>query len=84
MPRSSAPASEGTELYRVFQESISDAHRNWQANLAKGHEDFLKTMESAYFAALGAPVATAAAPVTPALCVPSRSFSFLSPPGPLP
>jgi acyl transferase domain-containing protein/NADP-dependent 3-hydroxy acid dehydrogenase YdfG len=51
-----APSGDGAELYRYFQESISDAHRNWQANLAKGHEDFLKTMESAYFAALGAPV----------------------------
>ncbi|MDQ1472890.1 MAG: hypothetical protein QOJ99_4370 [Bryobacterales bacterium] len=58
------PANDGTELYRVFQESISDAHRDWQANLAKGHEDYLKAMESAYFAALGTPVLPAApAPV---------------------
>ena len=64
------PSNDGTELYRVFQESISGAHQSWQANLAKGHEDYLKAMESAYFAALGTPVAHAA-PAAPAVYAPA-------------
>ena len=39
---------DSTEAYRVFQESISAAHRDWQANLAKGHEAFLRSMEAAF------------------------------------
>jgi acyl transferase domain-containing protein/acyl carrier protein/NADP-dependent 3-hydroxy acid dehydrogenase YdfG len=46
-----APAASGGEIsgdaYRVFQESITAAHRDWQANLAKGHEAFLRSMEAA-------------------------------------
>ena len=36
-----------SDAYRVFQESITAAHRDWQANLAKGHEAFLRSMEAA-------------------------------------
>ncbi len=51
------PAAAGTpelvQSYKIFQESINEAHRNWQANLAKGHESFLRAMESAYLGTLG-------------------------------
>jgi acyl transferase domain-containing protein/NADP-dependent 3-hydroxy acid dehydrogenase YdfG/acyl carrier protein len=76
-----APANDGTELYRVFQESISGAHRDWQANLAKGHEDYLKAMESAYFAALGSPVAHT--PVAAPASTP-RPVVVIPPPPPAP
>ena len=47
-------AKEGsTDAYRVFQESITAAHRDWQANLAKGHEAFLRSMEAALGSANG-------------------------------
>ena len=77
-----APVQESTELYRVFQESISSAHSGWQSNLAKGHEEYLKAMESAYFAALGAPVQAYAAPV--ALPVPAPAIQAPAVPAPPP
>ncbi len=53
----SAPAAAGSpelvQAYQIFQESINQAHRDWQANLAKGHESFLKAMESAYIGTIG-------------------------------
>jgi acyl transferase domain-containing protein/NAD(P)-dependent dehydrogenase (short-subunit alcohol dehydrogenase family) len=53
-PAVTATAQEGsTEAYRVFQESITLAHRDWQANLAKGHEAFLRSMEAALGSANG-------------------------------
>jgi acyl transferase domain-containing protein len=59
-----APAvSDSIEAYRVFQESISEAHQNWQATLAKGHDSFLKAMESAYLESAGQrPVTSPAMP----------------------
>jgi acyl transferase domain-containing protein/NADP-dependent 3-hydroxy acid dehydrogenase YdfG/acyl carrier protein len=74
--------SETTELYRVFQESIGDAHRGWQTNLARGHEDYLKAMESAYFAALGAPVAPS--PVSAAAAPVAAIAAYVPPPAPAP
>ncbi len=75
-PQMSAPTTtpnNATDLYRVFQESISQAHFGWQSSLAKAHEDYLKTIEGAYLAALGTPVARTAgvapAPITPAPAV---------------
>jgi acyl transferase domain-containing protein/acyl carrier protein/NADP-dependent 3-hydroxy acid dehydrogenase YdfG len=84
-PTNENTVSETTELYRVFQTSIADAHRGWQDNLAKGHEDYLKAMESAYFAALGAPVAAIPVYVQPPA---PRQAAVLTaapqPPAPLP
>ena len=48
-----ATSAELLQAYKIFQESISDAHRNWQANLAQGHESFLRAMETAYMGTLG-------------------------------
>ncbi len=56
-PVADAPAiaakGDSTEAYRVFQESITAAHLDWQANLAKGHEAFLRSMEAAFGSAHG-------------------------------
>ncbi len=48
-----AAKGDSIEAYRVFQESITAAHRDWQANLAKGHEAFLRSMEAAFGSAHG-------------------------------
>jgi acyl transferase domain-containing protein/NAD(P)-dependent dehydrogenase (short-subunit alcohol dehydrogenase family) len=55
---SQTPASpDSAEAYRVFQESITAAHRDWQTNLAKGQEAFLRSMEAAFRSATGNPAA---------------------------
>ena len=51
--------------YEIFQESINEAHRNWQSNLARGHESFLKAMESAYMGTVGQGHAPTAVPLPP-------------------
>jgi acyl transferase domain-containing protein/NAD(P)-dependent dehydrogenase (short-subunit alcohol dehydrogenase family) len=51
-----SPPSDPLHAYRIYQESIGEAHRNWQANLAEGHGRFLKAMESAYLGATGQPL----------------------------
>ena len=48
-----AAKGDSTGAYRIFQESITAAHRDWQANLAKGHEAFLRSMEAAFGSANG-------------------------------
>ena len=52
-PPITAPAASSHDAYRTFQESIAAAHRDWQANLTKGHEAFLRTMEAALESAGG-------------------------------
>ena len=52
-PPAAAGSPELVQAYQIFQESINEAHRNWQANLARGHESFLKAMESAYIGTIG-------------------------------
>ncbi len=78
--RSGTPsAPELGQAYKIFQESISEAHRNWQANLAKGHESFLRAMETAYLGTVGqtggqaaeAPVSLRAPAALPAFELPS-------------
>jgi acyl transferase domain-containing protein/NAD(P)-dependent dehydrogenase (short-subunit alcohol dehydrogenase family) len=61
-----------TEAYRIFQESITSAHRDWQANQAKGHEAFLRSMERAFGSANGNKVVEPlpAEVVTPAVTFP--------------
>jgi acyl transferase domain-containing protein/NAD(P)-dependent dehydrogenase (short-subunit alcohol dehydrogenase family) len=51
-PAVTAPKG-STDSYRIFQESITAAHRVWQANLAKGHEAYLRSMEAALGSASG-------------------------------
>ena len=65
--------NDSTEAYRIFQESISSAHRDWQANLAKGHEAFLRSMERAFGSANGNKIVESlpAEVVTPAFTLPS-------------
>ena len=71
-----AAAPEALSAYQVFQQSISAAHSNWQDAFSKGHEGYLKAMESAYQSTIGGgghvalpvaaparPAAVAAAPV---------------------
>jgi acyl carrier protein len=53
-----APANgNSSDAYRIFQESITAAHRDWQSNLAKGHEAFLRTMEAAFGSGSGGKLA---------------------------
>lgn len=65
--------TDAIEAYRIFQETVSNAHRTWQEHLAKGHGEVIRALESAYFAAVGQPVpaalasAPAPAPAPPAL-----------------
>jgi acyl transferase domain-containing protein/NAD(P)-dependent dehydrogenase (short-subunit alcohol dehydrogenase family) len=47
-PAAAAANVSSSDAYRIFQESITAAHRDWQSNLAKGHEAFLRTMEAAF------------------------------------
>ncbi|MGD0135288.1 MAG: SDR family NAD(P)-dependent oxidoreductase, partial [Bryobacteraceae bacterium] len=67
---------DSTEAYRIFQESITSAHRDWQANLAQGHEAFLRSMERAFGSANGnkgvEPLSAEA--VTPRVTLPSDPF----------
>ncbi len=81
-PSPAAP-SDALEAYRVFQESVTNAHRLWQENLAQGHRDVVSALQNAYFAVLGRPAPELPAmeqrtglPVTQALPAP--------PPAPLP
>lgn len=52
-----AATGSSSDAYRIFQESITAAHRDWQANLAKGHEAFLRTMEAAFGSGNGSELA---------------------------
>ena len=63
---------DSADAYRIFQESITSAHRDWQANLAKGHEAFLRSMERAFGSANGNQVVEAlpAEIVTPRVTLP--------------
>jgi acyl transferase domain-containing protein len=48
-----AASDDAVRAYQVFQESISAAQREWQANLTRGHEAFLQLMESAFLGVSG-------------------------------
>ena len=98
-----APAAAATtgalSAYQVFQQSISAAHSNWQDAFAKGHEGYLKAMESAYQSTIGGsasvvalpvaapvrPAAVAAAPVQQPAPVPvAQPVAVAAPPAPVP
>ena len=55
-----AATADSLSAYQVFQQSISAAHHSWQATFAKGHEGYLKAMESAYQSTIGGVVPAAA------------------------
>ena len=56
-PAATATNGNSSDAYRIFQESITAAHRDWQSNLAKGHEAFLRTMEAAFGSGSGGKLA---------------------------
>jgi malonyl CoA-acyl carrier protein transacylase/acyl carrier protein len=74
-PAANTAGSDALEAYRVFQETISNAHRTWQEHLAKGHADVIRALESAYFTAVGQPSQVPTQVSTPApVFIPPRVF----------
>ncbi len=82
------PAAVGSpdvvQAYQIFQESINEAHRNWQANLARGHESFLKAMESAYIGTVSGSGIAGAIPLPPRVPGAVVAAASQAPPEPKP
>ncbi|MEO8026899.1 MAG: SDR family NAD(P)-dependent oxidoreductase, partial [Bryobacteraceae bacterium] len=64
MAVTAVPEDERVRSYQIFQDAISAAQREWQANLTRGHEAFLATMQAAYSGQLGGDGSTLSAPRT--------------------